>query len=134
MEQRDYILREIEKISVLILGLIARLREAKAENRLDRERDSVSDEFESSSNVNIYKVIGSDLEDLPGLLSNDLGFDFRNMELMADLLIEFSSNMDEDQRRMAIEKSVFLLELVDRESKVFSFERQIKITELKLNK
>jgi hypothetical protein len=134
MEQRDYILREIEKISVLILGLIARLREAKAENRLDKERDSVSEEFESSSDVNIYKVIGSDLKDLPGMLSNDSGFDFRNMELMANLLIEFSTNMDEGQRRMAIEKSVFLLELVDRESKVFSFERQIKINELKLNK
>jgi hypothetical protein len=134
MEQRDYILREIEKISVLILGLIARLREAKAENRLNKERDSVSEEFESSSDVNIYKVIGSDLKDLPDMLSNDSGFDFRNMELMADLLIEFSTNMDEGQRRMAIEKSVFLLELVDRESKVFSFERQIKINELKLNK
>lgn len=132
MEQRDYILREIEKISVLILGLIGRLRKAKSENRFEKEMVSVSEEFESSTEVNIYNVIGSELADLPGMLSNELGFDFRNMELMAELLIEFSSNMDEDQRRTALEKSIFLLELVDKESKVFSFERQIKINKLKL--
>jgi len=131
MEQRDYILREIEKISVLILGLLGRLKRAPDNFLFEQERESVSGEFESAVGMNINDVIASDIEDLPKLLSNEKGFDFRNMELLADLLEEFSSNMEAGEQKMAIEKAVFLLETVDKEGKEFSFDRQIKLNEFR---
>ena len=131
MEQRDYIIREIEKISILILGLIGRLKRIETLKMFEYERGLILDEFESSTGINIDSVIHTETGDIKKLFTREKGFDYRNMELMADLLFEFSNVMQGRERTLSIEKAIFLLELVDSEGKVFSYERRIKLDELK---
>ena len=87
--------------------------------------------FSGYSRLDIFKLIGTDLDTIDSLLRKEGSFDFRNIELLSELLVEFSRNMEEKDRRMTVEKAIFLLELVNKEGKTFSFERQIKLNKFK---
>ncbi len=131
MEQRDYIIREIEKISTMLLGLLGKLRVIKSQVVFENERRDFINEFEESVGVSIDEIISADLNDLKGMLTREKGFDFGNIDILSDLLYEFSLLMDRCDRKETLEKSIILLEYVDQEGKIFSMERKVKIEELR---
>jgi len=131
MEQRDYILREIEKISTMLLGLLGKLRRIKSQVVFENERADFKNEFKESMGISIDMIIESDMNKLKGLLTKEKGFDFGNIDLLADLLYEFSLLMDRCDRKETLEKSIALLEYVDEEGKVFSMDRKVRIEEIR---
>ncbi len=131
MEQRDYILREIEKISILIQALMGRLKKIVLPVEFEAAREMVDREMEEGSGISINRLIGSDEEEVKSMLSGMKAFNHDNTEQLALLLVEFSRVMDATDRIRSLEKALLLLEWVDKEGKTFSFERQAWITEIK---
>lgn len=131
MEQRDYIIREIEKISTLLLGLLGKLKRIKSQVVFENERIDFKNEFKEGTGVSIDDIIAGDINKLKGVLTKENGFDFGNIDLLAELLYEFSLLMDRSDRKETLEKSIVLMEYVDQEGKIFSLDKKIRIEEIR---
>ncbi len=131
MEQRDYILREIEKISVVILAILGKFKRIKSKKQFEQERTMIDNQLEETSGLTIDKLLSFTEEEIILFIDVNEGFDPGNMELLADLLIAFAENSPENESRNLINKALIILEYVDRETKTFSMERSSKISCLK---
>lgn len=131
MEQRDYLIREIEKISVLVLGMLGRLKQRIAGKQFEFEDESMFNEFEEETGLNINQILAANYDDIESLLPKEKGFSYSNIELIAELLVEFSRTVDDGSCQTCLEKAILLLQWVDREGKIFSFERTARIAEIR---
>ncbi|MEE4215953.1 MAG: hypothetical protein V2I34_12880 [Bacteroidales bacterium] len=131
MEQRDYILREIEKISVVILAILGKFKKIKSKKQFEDERSMIDSELKDSTGLTIESLLSVPEEDLISYLAGRKDFDTGNMELLAGLLVAFEANMDRDEGRTLLKKAIGILEYIDRETRTFSMERSMKINELK---
>ena len=131
MEQRDYILREIEKISVVILAILGKLRRKESGVLFEQERELMNDEMKEASGFGVDDILEMSTDDLTEKLTREKGFDESNIENLAEVLVLFGSEMKGKEKSAIIEKAVLLLELTDRISATYSFERSARISELK---
>jgi hypothetical protein len=131
MEQRDYILREIEKISVVILAILGKFRQIKTQKQFEEQRSMIDSELEDSTGLTIDSLLSLPEEDLISYLAGRKDFDTGNMELLAGLLVAFEANINEKEGRTLLGKAIGILEYIDRETRTFSMERAMKINELK---
>ena len=128
MEQRDFILREIEKISVVIMAILGKFRRIKSRKQIEQERTMIDKQLEEASGLTIDKLLSFKEEEIISFIDVNEGFVPGNMELLADLLIAFAENLPENESSNLINKAVIILEYVDRETKTFSMERSLKIS------
>jgi len=131
MEQRDYILREIEKISVMLLTMLGKFKRIKSKKQFEQERAMVDQYMEESSGLTIDKLLSITEEELVSYINVKEGFDPGNMGLLADLLNVFAENLPENESRNLNKKSVLILEYIDHATRTFSLERSLKINEIK---
>ena len=131
MEQRDYILREIEKISVMLLAMLGKFRRIKSKKQFEQERSMIDSELEEAGELSIDKLISFTDEEIISYIDENKGFDPGNMELLADLLNVFAENLPENDSQNLNKKALLILEHIDRESRTFSMERSLKINSLK---
>jgi len=131
MEQRDYILREIEKISVMLLAMLGKFRRIKSKKQFEQERAMIDSELEEAGELSIDKLILFSEEEILSFINKNKGFDHRNMELLAELLNTFARNLPENESRNLNQKALLILEYIDRETRTFSMDRSLKISSLK---
>ena len=133
MRQEDFILREIQKISELLLGLIGKLirkkeesieeTEAEIETGLAENFEALKDFFQLSAEeiIEIYKTTQS--------LTAD------NLELLANLLFEMGvlaqSKGDSGRVETNLTKAIAIYEFIDAEGDTFSFMRNSKLNSAK---
>jgi hypothetical protein len=130
MEQKDYILREIQKISILLRYLLGKILPVKSFEEIKKINEEINQEF--------LKNLGYDLEALVNISKNKFdeefgsnkGFNLENIELLADLLYN-ASVKSTDTKQKVLKKSLELYEYVNETGKTFSFEREIKIGKIK---
>lgn len=134
MEKKDYILREIEKISILLRAII---------NKLIGNREnlavSIGDQFSVTREMLLTEG-GFDLETLlknsesenESLFQKAIGFDSENIELLADLLVMLEAEPGSNKELLFKKKALELYEYIDLRDKTFSFERNTKIRNIKM--
>lgn len=131
MEQRDYILREIEKISVVLLAILGKFRRIKSKKLFEQERVRIDIDLKESTGMTFEDILSFSQEDLISFLNTTKGFDKRNMEMLSDLLVLFAENINEKDGRNLINKAVSILEYINHKTRTFSIERSSKIKRLK---
>ena len=132
MEQKDYILREIEKISVLILGMLGKLNRESLPHSEKSELpfDDLKKEFEGSTGLDLEKIIDSSDLNFSKMLRKEDGFDENNIELLADLLAAIE--LDNKERENELKRTARnLYEYLNIHSRTYSYQRVIKIGRLK---
>jgi hypothetical protein len=133
MEQKDYILREIEKIGVLLRLIFNKL--ARKEGGIGAP---IEYQFEDVKSL-LLEEIGFDLDLFLSLKDSEIeqylykfnGFKDANLELFADVLKEFGLNSDTEQAKKSLASALKIYELCNSKDKTFSFEREEKIQEIK---
>lgn len=133
MEQKDYILREIEKMAA-ILGAIRQ----KLFGGSDNLSLSIEKQFEDTKDM-LLKDAGFDLEKFMSLdkaegnayLSSIKGFSIDNIELLAECVAGIGSGSNSDLSRQYYEKALQLYQYCNDKSKTFSLEREEKIEAIK---
>ncbi|MCB2221658.1 MAG: hypothetical protein KQI35_14775 [Bacteroidetes bacterium] len=131
MEQRDYILREIEKIGAMIAGLIGKMIPLKEKGFLEEDEwIDLGRTIEEDLNINLDRLLSTPSHQFDQLLTRDLGFDASNIELLADLLADIAEIHNQDKLLLK-ETAIDLYEMANRNSKIFSLERAAKINRLK---
>jgi len=133
MEQKDYLLREIEKIGLLLRMIINKIISSDENFAIAQEQ-----QFEKEKEL-LLNEIGFDMEFFLSLESTDIekylskfdGIRGPNIELTADILREMGMKTDGDIARKYFSKALKLYELCNSLDKTFSFARENKISEVK---
>jgi hypothetical protein len=130
MEQKDFILREIEKISALLLAIIGKFIPSKSIEEQQQTEKLISDQLEEQYGKDLNYVLKLKEKDFETEFTRNKGFTIENIELLADLLYTLGNDNFEIKINY-LTKSVELYKYIDTTSKTFSFERLEKIRTIK---
>lgn len=131
MEQKDYLLREIEKIGVLMRALRQKLLGGEKENF------SITPEWQmadlkgmllDNANLDLDKLMGMDQGNTQGYLSELSGFNVPNIELLAETLAEIGFG---HHSAPFLVKALQLFEICNRLDKTWSPDRERNIRKIK---
>ena len=133
MEQKDYLLREIEKIGVILGVTIQKIIGGKGnaaiaiEQQVENAKEKLLDEI----NFNIDKFLDLNIEDSKEYIFNFEGFNANNIELLAKCFSEtgFTDNCVNSNKYL--EKALQLYNLCNLKSKTYSLEREENINTIK---
>ena len=133
MEQRDYILREIEKIGKILSAILQKIFGGKdnlaisLETRIEDSKGMLLNE----TNFNLDKFLELDIENSNEYICSHNGFNGENMELLADCLYKIGLNDTCGTSKKYLEKALQLYDLCNLKSKTYSFERETNIKAMK---
>lgn len=133
MEQKDYLLREIEKTGTLLRWIIGKLSGAEEYFAFKAE-----DQFEQAKEL-ILNEIGFDTDlflslkepEIGKYISEFNGINIPNIELLADIYRIMGMKTDAVLSKEYLTGAMKLYELCDLLDKTFLFDRENKIKEIK---
>lgn len=131
MEQRDFVLREIEKIGAMLLALVGKLKSISPGKQFTVERHRIDSDIKSATGLSLEELLLLPVEDISGRLLGDSRFNEENITKLAEVLAAISELLPEAESDQALERELGILELIEREGKTYSFERQARIAMLK---
>jgi len=133
MEQRDYIMREIEKIGALLRAIRRRLFGGKrsSEMSLNDQFESAREELLNETNFDLNTFLHPDTEYTNEYILGFAGFSAENIELLADFLAEIGRSEDNSDAKKYLGKALQLYDLCALKSNAFSFEREKKMNAIK---
>jgi len=133
MEQKDYLLREIEKIGLLLKLIFNKMTGKEAHQAKTAENQS-----EEAKEL-MLREIGFDLElflsmsetEMGPFLSGFKGMNVSNIELLADIIKAMGMDADAAISQGYLQVALSLYSLCNSSDKTFSFDRENKIRVLK---
>lgn len=130
MEQKDFILREIEKIGSLISYLLGKFIASKTIEEQQNTEELINNELKEQYGHDLEYILDVDKKEFSNEFSKNKGFNYENIELLADLLFTLGNN-EKSKNSKYLNKALDLYNYIDTSSKTFSFERVSKINNLK---
>lgn len=130
MQQKDFILREIEKIGTLLLYLIGKFVPAKSVEEQQHTEELINKELKEQYGNDLEHILSVEEKDFEIVFTQNTGFNYDNIELLADLLFTIGNNQSQTKTDY-LEKALQLYEYINEKSKTYSFERISKIEEIK---
>jgi len=133
MVQRDYLLREIEKIGAIMSAIRHKLFGGK-ENlsiTLEQQVENAKGMLMNETNFDLDNFLDLDIEKSNEYISGFEGFSVKNIELLAECLSQIGFNDKCDSSRKYLEKALQLYEICNMKSKTYSFERAANVQAIK---
>ncbi|MCL2167592.1 MAG: hypothetical protein FWH59_00525 [Lentimicrobiaceae bacterium] len=133
MEKRDYLLREIQKIGILMSALRQKLLGGKgnlavtSENQIEETKEMLFNDL----NFDLDAFLSLNIEDGNEYICSFKGFNIENMESFAKFLSDIACSDNCDNSNKYLEKALQLYELCNFKSDTYSFEREMEINYLK---
>ncbi|MCB8994321.1 MAG: hypothetical protein H6538_01800 [Bacteroidales bacterium] len=133
MEKRDYLIREIEKIGLMLNMLINGFRkEGEVQQAfVENPFEDIHKTLLSEAGFDMPLFISMDNKACGEYLSRFAGLNGINLELLADLLKGMGETLSPPANLHYLQKSVLIYEMCIRNDKTFSIERDIKINQIK---
>ena len=133
MEQRDYLLREIEKIGAIISAIRQKIFGGKGNLAisLKHQIEIAKEKLLSEANFDIDKFLNLNSEESDKYIISFDGFNIENIEILADCFSEFGFSDNCDNSKKYLGKALQLYNLCNTKSKTYSFERETKINAIK---
>ena len=131
MEQKDYILRELEKIGAVIRYILQEFLGYKGKITLEKQIENAKEMLLTEINFDLDKFLDLTVENSKEYLCNFNGFNVENMELLAEYIFQIGFNDGCSNPKKHLEKALQLYELCNLKSKTYSLERETKIKAIK---
>ncbi|MEI8203127.1 MAG: hypothetical protein WCH34_08965 [Bacteroidota bacterium] len=130
MEQKDFLMREIEKIGLFLQLIFDKLRgkEVSYALQLERQFEEAKAQLLNETGFNLEVFLSLQENETAQYMSQFRGFNAANIELLADVLCEMATQASSANYFAG---ALCLYELCNRTDKTFSFEREHKIEEIK---
>jgi hypothetical protein len=130
MERRDYLLREIEKIGMIMSAIRQKVFGGKDNMAITIEQQigDLKGMLLNDANLDFDKLMNLDQRGTDEFLSNLNGFSVENIELLAETVSDLGHKHDST---ILLEKSLQLFEICNLRDRTFSLEREIKINRIK---
>ena len=125
MEKRDYILREIEKISILIRYLIGKILSAMTVIEEEEVYEQVDRELKTNLDMDIESILHLRPDQFDNAFKENNGFNLDNLELLANLFYEMAQ-VHKEKRKLFLIQSLELYKYISEKSKAFSFDREAR--------
>ena len=136
MEQKDYLMREVEKIGLIISAIGQKIFGGKGNTAITLEEQikDAKDMLFNGADFDMDKFLNSTVQDSNKYISGFIGFNNDNIELLANYLFQIGLSNKSDNSKKHLEKALQLFELCNLQDKTYSFEREsnIKIIKIKL--
>ena len=132
MQQKDYLLREIEKIGLLLKMIFNKIvgkeenYALKVENQFEEEKELLL--HETGFNIDVFLLIEE--SGIEHYISKFDGIRGSNIELLADILKAMGEKTDSAKTKEYLKRALRLYELCNSIDKTFSFDRERKINEI----
>lgn len=125
MEQKDYILKEIEKISVLLTGLIHKLQLKQKENETLSETEYVQtcEEIMEKSGFNLDSLFCFAPPGFDQYFGQHKGFNDENIEQLADLIFSMGECSAQPRKKIMLTKAMNLYNYLEKKQRTFSIKR-----------
>jgi len=131
MERKDYILREIEKMGILIQALLGKLlRKDNPEVVQENFLNEFNVQLNMEGDFDLTRFLSTPKEQFHTIFTIQNGFNFDNIESLADLLTLLSNKSRPEMQLLLRKKALELYRYVSETSKTYSLERQSKINNL----
>jgi hypothetical protein len=130
LEQKDYLLREIEKIGRIMRAIRQKLfggNESLAIT-LEKVTADLKEMLLNDANIDLEKLLVLDAADTDAYLYTLQGFSVENIELLAETLSETGINYDST---VFLEKALQLFGICSLRDKTYSFKRETNISRVK---
>jgi hypothetical protein len=133
MEQKDFILREIEKIGQILIALRQMLFGGKDNPviNIEKQVDDAKGKLLKELNFDLNKFLHLDNEETNSYLNSIEGFNNENIEQLADYISQIGFSKQFDESIIYLKKALQLFELINLKSKTYSIERESKIITIK---
>ena len=130
MEQKDYILREVEKIGVMLQYLLGKMMPAKSVEEKKDISEEINNELFENIGYDIRSLLKIQKKEFNEIFKYNKGFNLENIELLAELLYKISLKKLNNSKEI-LQKSLELYEFVNKAGKTFSFDREKQIDKIK---
>ena len=132
MEQRDYFLRQIEQMGKVLGKILARLFKFKSGNSAELTIESIEETFQNELELNFHSLISLPNDDFIEILTVEKQFDNDSIEKLADIFYEMIPFYTSKAKQKSLsEKALILHTYLEEKNNTFSFERKLKIDELR---
>ncbi len=132
MEQRDYILREIEKIHVVLQAIMGKIMGGNTDiPGVNEDFEQLNKQLVEDTRVDLKELLRSDNKQFDHVFKKAYGYNESNIELFADMLAEMAKKAEGNMKNQLNQKALETYEYVDGLSNSFSFNRKSKIDTLK---
>ena len=132
MEQKDYMLREIEKIGMIISFIRQKFFSGKGNLSISIEDvlKDVNGMLLTETNFDINEFLSLNVEESNEYISSFKGFSVENMEQLAECISQIGLSENSVDSKRYLEKALQLYELCNLKSKTYSFERNKSIIKI----
>jgi len=134
MEQKDYLLREIEKIGAIISAIRQRLFGGDNQNLAITIEKQVEDMkgmllYETSFDLDKFLILNT--IDSNEYITSLKGYSIENIEILAECMYQIGFSDTSSNSKIYMERALQLYELCSLESKTYSLQRESNIAALK---
>jgi hypothetical protein len=133
MEQKDYLLREIEKIGAVLRAILNRfsgITENLAitiEKRFEQTKEQLLDE----TGLDLDEFLKLEHSETKAFIRHFKGFNIVNLEMLAEILFLSGLKNETDSDKGLLAKALLLYELCNETDKTYTTERENKIRMIK---
>lgn len=133
MEQKDYLLREIEKIALILSAIRQKIMGGhdRLAIHIEKQVDDTKGMLLNELNFDLDEFLLLDKDGSNTYLINFEGFNAENMERLAEFIAQIGFSKNSDASKKYLEKALQLYELSILKSKTYSFEIERNILKIK---
>ena len=133
MEQKDYLLREIEKIGAVLRAILNRFTgitenlAISVENRFEQTKEQLLNE----TGLDLDEFLKLEHSETKEFIRHFKGFNIVNLEMLAEILFLSGLKNETDSDKGLLAKALLLYELCNETDKTYTTERENKIGMIK---
>lgn len=133
MEQKDYFLREIEKIGLVLRAIFNHLigKNEDLSITINPQFDITTEQLFGEIGFDFNHYISLDEDASEAYLIGFDGMNSDNLELLADITYQLGLNAPSDKQNVLFHKALHLYQFCEQLDKTYSFERERKILEIR---
>ncbi|MDR2835626.1 MAG: hypothetical protein LBV69_05430 [Bacteroidales bacterium] len=133
MEQRDYLLRQVELIGQVLGKLLVRLFNLKNQKQENSVIEITNEAISGDLGLDIKALIAIDTNDLIKMLETEKGFNNENLEKLTDIFFIIAESMKQEDRNQLNEKCLTMYEYLEVTDSTYSLNRHLKIEQIRDN-
>ena len=129
MGQEDYLLREIEKITLMLRLILSKLTGNKDNQAIviEKQFEETNELLIAELNFDLEKFLKLNEPDSAEYISHFKGNNPANLELLAEIISQLGFNGNQATERVCLQKAVQLYEICSITASTYSIERENKI-------
>jgi len=133
VEQKDYLLREIEKIGLIISAIRQKLfgGNGNLSVTVENQFETLKEMLLTETNFDLDKFLSLNIEESNEYICSFKGFSAENIEHLAECVSEICLRDKYSGSKKYLEKALQLYELCNSKSKTYSLEREATIMSIK---